>query len=597
MACSTRIITQLIHASRLEILSRLPPYLLAPLCGLLSYRPMNEPSFTRLFMSSPLPEETSISPLQSIVLPDNVDMPKAPPVAIMEGTDEPVIPPISLHLERTVEAVRDQLKNVTKYTERPLLMCKAETIERLLKGLVRLSSAQTMDNQAPESNVRLFLEHLVNMLRRQRPSGRPSIKTKTILNYSAGMIDSILEVAGTTNLLALRDSDAVIHLVAQALRRHSNPATCRAYRLKWKLFIEHLQTEGVPSLDTRDCRLTIPGYDKPYFLLRYEDIDWVIETIMALEPLRLAEDLRLACLLAGHLGLRLHEIYNVRLQDFYLSQGIIFLFVHISKSQAGLRTIPLTPLLHPNDLQLFIDQWTRRRDEVRGDLSRPFLTLAEPGTELSEKEFGSLLGKYIKKLDKAMHIEADASLHDFRHTALSFLLLRYWLARFDFPPVDLTLNLSHRLFKSECLAGIRTLLDGPGKRPPTNGADLYDPILYAISRIAGHASPDTTISTYLHTFDLLHLLSIRSEDTASSARITLPPLAQTEAANLLLCSGPTAGTRLRAAGHPPTVVQAGKPIQYDPYYVLKAQIAELMPGQRQVGFRRSRKCARPETTE
>lgn len=597
MAFSTRIITQVIHASRVEILNRLPPYLVAPLCGLLSYRPMDESSFTRLFMSCPQSEAPQISTPQTIALPNDFDMPMTPPIAIMEGRDEPVIPPISLHLERTVEAVRDQLKNVTKYTEHSLLMCKAETIEKLLNGLVRLSPTQTIDNQAPESNVRLFLEHLVNMLRRRRPSGRPTIEPRTILNYSTGMIDGILEVAGTTNLLSLRDPDAVIHLVAQALRLHSNPATRRAYRLKWKIFIEHLQSECVPSLNTRDCRLTIPGYDKPYFLLLYEDIDWVITQIMASEPVRLAEDLRLACLQAGHLGLRLHEIHNVRLQDFYVSQGIIFLFVHISKSRAGLRTIPLTLLLHPNDLQLFVDQWTKRRDEVRGDLSRPFLALAEPGTGLSEKELGRLLGKYIKKLDKAMQLEADASLHDFRHTALSFLLLRYWLARFDLPPADLTLNLSHRLFKSECLAGIRTLLDGPGKQPPANGADLYDPILYAISRVAGHASPDTTISTYLHTFDLLHLLSITRKDVTSCERITLPPLAQTEAANLLLCSGPTAGTRLRAAGHPPTPVQAGKPIQYDPHYVLKAQITELTPGQRQVGFRQSRKCARPETTD
>ncbi|MEO0247949.1 MAG: site-specific integrase [candidate division WOR-3 bacterium] len=520
-----------------------------------------------------------------------------PPIASMEGPDELVLPPISLHLERTIEAVRDQLNNITKYTERSLLMYQAATIERLLNGLVRLSPTQTIDNQAPESNVRLFLEHLVNMLRRQRPSGRPSIKPKTILNYCAGMIDDILEVAGTTNLLALRDPDAVIHLVAQALRCHSHPATRRTYRLKWKLFIEHLQTEGVPSLNTRDCRLTIPGYDKPYFLLLYEDIDWVIAEIMTSEPVRLAEDLRLACLQAGHLGLRLHEIHNVRLQDFYVSQGIIFLFIHISKSRAGLRTIPLTLLLHPNDLQLFIIQWTRRCTEVSGDLSRPFLALAEPGTGLSENELGRLLGKYIKKLDKALQLEADASLHDFRHTALSFLLLRYWLARFDLPPADLTLNLSHRLFQSECLAGIRTLLDGPGKQPPANGADLYDPILYAISRVAGHASPDITIGTYLHTFDLLHLLSIFREDIASCERLTLPPLAQTEVANLLLCSGPTARTRLRVAGHPPTPVQAGKPFQYNPRYVLKAQIAELTPGQRHVGFRQSRKYVRPETTE
>lgn len=589
MTLSTRIITQVIHASRLELLRRLPPYLLAPLCGLLSYRPMDEPSFTRLFVSYAQSKAHQISASQSIALPSDFGMPMTPPIAITEGPDESVMPPISLHLERTVEAVRDQLKNITKYTKHPMLKCKAETIEKLLKGLVRLSPTQMIDDQAPESNVRLFLEHLVNMLQRQRPSGRPSIEPRTILNYSTGMIDDILEVAGTTNLLALKDPDAVIHLVAQALRRHSNPDTRRAYRLKWKLFIEHLHTEGIPFLDTRDCRLTIPGYDKPYFLLLYEDIDWVIAEIMASEPARLAEDLRLACLQAGHLGLRLHEIHNVRLQDFYVSQGIIFLFVHISKSRAGLRTIPLTLLLHPNDLHLFVDQWRRRRHEVRGDLSRPFLALGEPGEGLSEKELGRLLGKYIKKLDKAMQLEADASLHDFRHTALSFLLLRYWLARFDLPPADLQLNLSHRLFTSECLTGIRTLLDGPGKQPLANGADLYDPILYAISRVAGHASPETTISSYLHTFDLLHLLSITREDITSCERITLPPFAQTEAANLLLCSGPTAGTRLRDAGHPPTLTQAGKPIQYDPHYVLKAQIADLMPGRKHVGYRQRHK--------
>ncbi|WP_447986115.1 hypothetical protein [Nitrospira sp. Nam74] len=399
------------------------------------------------------------------------------------------------------------------------------------------------------------------------PKRHRGLKASTVASYWSNFMEHLIIHSHATNLLSLSDSDAVVNFVAGCLRTIRVPSTRATYRNKWSQFIQFLHPRGVALLNCHDPRMYIPQDHLPYPMLHYADIDRVIALISTQADVDIAMDLIQTAGLAGFLGLRLHEIHNIALQDVFMSQNLLFLSIPKSKSSAGIRTLPLSLLLPSHDLQRFLNHWACRLREANGDLSRPFLRVAEGG--LSVNALGTRMASYIKQ------IHPESSLHDFRHTAGSCLLLAWWLSRHCQAATELPFQFTHRGFASERIARVRTLFDGSDDRQYCGG-DLFDPILFAIARILGHASPDTTVSTYLHTFEIVSLLHQCAHRDGADHHSGVPALNQGQAANLLQRSSPVVAKILSSVpGAMP--IQSSRVLEHQLSFkrVLEAQIALL----------------------
>lgn len=196
---------------------------------------------------------------------------------------------------------------------------------------------------------------------------------------------------------------------------------------------------------------------------------------------------KLIFILGFRVGLRINETLNIFVRDLFISEDAVMLTIRNNrnknqKSYSAYRKIPLHHLLKADELHAFKTYSQNRKrllKEQRKSVTQP-LFLKQSLEETHENEINALL----KQLIHSAFGEHSFTYHSLRHSAFNhlYLVLKHSPladAFTDYTPND-QLRIRYALLRNK------------------NTQQTW----YALSHFAGHLTPETTCSSYLH---LMHL--------------------------------------------------------------------------------------------
>lgn len=196
---------------------------------------------------------------------------------------------------------------------------------------------------------------------------------------------------------------------------------------------------------------------------------------------------KLIFILGFRAGLRINETLNIFVRDLFISEDAVILTIRNNrnknqKSYSAYRKIPLHHLLKAEELHAFktYSQNRKRLLKEQGKSVTQPLFLKQSLEETHENEVNSLL----KQLIQAFFGEHNFTYHSLRHSAFNHLYLVLKHSPLADAFTDYTPNEQIRI--RSALLRIR------------NTQQTW----YALSHFAGHLTPETTCSSYLH---LMHL--------------------------------------------------------------------------------------------
>ena len=196
---------------------------------------------------------------------------------------------------------------------------------------------------------------------------------------------------------------------------------------------------------------------------------------------------KLIFILGFRVGLRINETLNIFVRDLFISEDAVIITIRNNrnknqKSYSAYRKIPLHHLLKADELHAFKTYSQNRKrllKEQRKSVTQP-LFLKQSLEETHENEVNALL----KQLIQSASGEHSFTYHTLRHSAFNhlYLVLKHSPladAFTDYTPND-QLRIRYALLRNK------------------NTQQTW----YALSHFAGHLTPETTCSSYLH---LMHL--------------------------------------------------------------------------------------------
>ena len=196
---------------------------------------------------------------------------------------------------------------------------------------------------------------------------------------------------------------------------------------------------------------------------------------------------KLIFILGFRVGLRINETLNIFVRDLFISEDAVMLTIRNNrnknqKSYSAYRKIPLHHLLKADELHAFktYSQNRKRLLKEQGKSVAQPLFLKQSLEETHENEVNSLL----KQLIQPVFGEHNFTYHSLRHSAFNhlYLILKNSTladAFTDYSPHE-QLRIRYALLRNR------------------NTQQTW----YALSHFAGHLTPETTCSSYLH---LMHL--------------------------------------------------------------------------------------------
>lgn len=204
-----------------------------------------------------------------------------------------------------------------------------------------------------------------------------------------------------------------------------------------------------------------------------------------------SEAIQLSLILAQRCGLRIGEIVKIRLRD--VAQSSAYLEVRDNKygnnkTSSALRRVLLNQLLTDSDM-LLLKRVVIRRCQGTGDT----LIASQAGRPYLSGEISRILTDLIKGTTGLAYLTT----HHLRHSCLTNFQLMSFLydnsSRFD-------------NYEYDSLQALKKLLpyDGDKAREILNYIEtsIQYKKIYALAGIAGHASPSTTFSSYVHLIDI-----------------------------------------------------------------------------------------------
>ena len=233
----------------------------------------------------------------------------------------------------------------------------------------------------------------------------------------------------------------------------------------------------------------------------------LLDALGSFTDLREQDKAGLKCLaiIAMRTGLRKSEILKLRLTDIEESEES-YLFIKNNrygdnKSSSSLRKIPLEALLIKSEMVL-VQSYIQSRRRVYGRTPQALLfsKSSSPILPLNGHQITRAFNFILRNLSGVNY-----TFHHFRHTALS----NFQVALSS--NAHKILN-AYRLFDGALADQIRILIYG--KNSFGSHRDDY----WAVAGLAGHLSPETTLSCYLHFSDVLLADALAEQVTKRSAR-------------------------------------------------------------------------------
>ena len=203
-----------------------------------------------------------------------------------------------------------------------------------------------------------------------------------------------------------------------------------------------------------------------------------------------------ALVLGGFGALRAAEVCGLTIGDVYAADGELYVYSRAGKSAAARRKVPLHLVAPPEHVALVREWWAERTGELPPNTNGHEAGLFGPQGDPAAYQRNALIDPLLAWLRSI--IGRDADFHLLRHTAASWLLLRWYAAHNP----DFAETFAKRggwFFGEASLAGVRHLLEGEAF-----GADTDHNALLRLSKFLGHRGLDTLMVHYAHTLAPIH---------------------------------------------------------------------------------------------
>lgn len=445
---------------------RLPPFLAQAARGLVANACLPPHAWWRLLMGQRLAPEPIPAPTVERTGPGRASATPSSPDAIVPSTE----------LRRLLRAAPQQALHIV----------------RVLRHFVRQHAT---DRDRLEVVLAGWLTGLL------RPSGRKGIRLSSARELLARVDRKLAAVLGTHLPDEVTVWDDAIQSIVQATgeRHRSNTATAlqqldtyvRAHK-RWDSPAPDLD-EGVGS--SVDAQLMTE--------LEFEE---VLATLRRSAQPRHSQA---AAILGYRCGLRRTEIRGLRWIDVQLyPQPLLFVRSHAGralKRDSGRRVLPLSAFCTQEELELLrqIHAETERLLQNRPDFRQTALFLPDPQAPDQPRPEEALFNP-VQEAMRAVCGEPSQRFHHLRHSAANALLAQFM--------DDLTPGAAALLgVKPESIAPKRQALLGLG--------EAQRPLLWAVAAFMGHATPQTTLGSYVHLLDLLLGQAVQHEASSPPSKV------------------------------------------------------------------------------
>lgn len=361
---------------------------------------------------------------------------------------------------------------------------------------IRLLCLWAIDRLEREDQERPKHEKPAEPEKSPRPSGsskptqhrRRTIKTTSGKRYLSTLTLLFLDLTSNVDILAL-DAEELIDFY-QALLSEAKVQNQNYLYRRLRDFHRFAMRYGATEVDWSELvPVDAPDLGAPGFIdeATYQKILGALEAT-APPPGVLPWQLQVFAILCYRFGLRGGEVLHLRAGDWNeLPDGLRVLLVrprrfHPLKSRAAQRQIPLVFPLSPTEESALQELKTHHELAAMGTNIPPLLGAADdPQHAIAD----AVVRQHMNRIIQAVTGQASLSLHDKRHS----LACRLWQALEQAPmPAGATDN----ALNADDVSRLREALLGPN--PPLNTRRSA----WVLANLLGHASPATTMRSYVH---------------------------------------------------------------------------------------------------
>jgi len=341
------------------------------------------------------------------------------------------------------------------------------------------------------------------------------LKPKSAVKYMLSIANYLIAEAEEEDLAEIESDELhdlytqVIALAPQRSDNHTSTKMAKAEKRRMVQVAEGLRRfhgflrvrYGAMDVDFSDLLPEGGGYVKHNVdanLISYDEYGNALKVLGAeLEQPTDLQLMQMVLLVLGfELGLRRGECLRLRICDFKfdadISQSLLLVRnsrFGTTKSLSSVRKIPLAVLVEPSSLKMLI-YWYRKRVFDAGSVDSEALFLSGSQNYVSP----SLFDLFVPIKQAIVQATGDNSLrfHHLRHSFANWTLLRFLRTTMR---ISESPFLMHPAFSQQRCAEV---VNGLLKNSNTGRKFLYE-----LARLMGHASPETTLLSYVHILDYL----------------------------------------------------------------------------------------------
>lgn len=457
----------------IALVNDIPPFIVGVNSSQIPVSPITQDSFNRIFVR--------------------------PPGAISSTVLTSPGPPLPRRL-RSSRATRDDLQLFQKIEKLRLLLRRdsdsrrrREITESILVLITQATTGHHLESMKQDPilyNTVCYGRWLVSLFQGRHDNG--SVATR-----ASAIADAFFPSFAERPLIQWSGQDW-IDAGGQILEDHETSAS----KASIVQFRDFLVTEMLTLPD--QVKWNVKSLHKPrnryaFPLVGFDDFDRALLACRAdFVPEHLCEILRVKLILGFYGGLRSMEATFLELQHL-IPRPEPVLEIRITKTPLGVRNLYLERLIPNTYLEEIMTLYYKRMEATHGDLKARLLATEEV-SGYDSSYLASLAGMALRSA-----IPEPMCFHHLRHAFASWYLLRWLTAinAIDLPSSKFSFT-DHAVFREPLITGLRQLLFG--FQAPKLGQDVTSHAIVALSRLLGHSSPITSISSYCHTTQIVTYL-------------------------------------------------------------------------------------------
>jgi integrase len=335
---------------------------------------------------------------------------------------------------------------------------------------------------------------------------RGKIKARSFRNYlDRAVINGLLDSEASFSLSDW-DTDDFIDNVEERISDPRLGANSRrlildAYSPLLKFLTKRL---GIPPIEITELRQAYVAGSGQWAVISPHAIDKVIRCLFGHGDYRFRQ-VAVVIALAYYGGLRASEARRLTLANVVMNDRLDILDIEVlrGKTPNARRRLPLAILAPPHIVEMIRSYWNERRAEFADPARLGQIALFGP-----QRMRDRYLYQAITRLGREMLKEflgETLTLHALRHCFCTLLFLRWYAIRHRDITDDLR-DRSHAIYQPKLMA---RLSDFFAVMPEEDGEIRpYD--LVSMTKLTGHASPETLFQFYVHSFSVVQAHAVRN---------------------------------------------------------------------------------------